>query len=711
MGGSFTVCCPRVKSSTMYQGLSVLSLVFLLCSGTAVGNAVPQASSIEGCDYVIADIILVLDQSGSVGWENWPIQIDFVKNMVSLLPIGPYSTHIGVLTFDAENFVEFDLNTYTVESDMQAHLDKLKTGEAPTTVRLCKRTYTHAALDEALSMAQTSGRKGVPRIVVLITDGASTYPRNTEDAARRLRLSDAVDTVFAIGVGRGADVQELTMIAGSADKVKQMSFATMTDHITAIAQEACQSAEELRVPFQVQPTNRAGGTENTGKVEVQNPENQWGHVCADGFTMDDANMVCRNMGYVRAHGTGSVEAGNILLSGLNCGPDAATVMACEGFLSGGWGSVDCPSGQAAVTQCVPKCSAGTFIDAKAPTVCTPCPAGSYKPDSGEQACTSCAGGYTTTETGATGADQCVDVDECTTGAHNCDENAACANEAGTFSCACNNGWSGDGVTCVDIDVCEREGGFWSSDETCDINAICEEGVGAEFTCRCNSGYDGDGYDCDEINECEDELHDCDDNSVCENTEGSFTCNCNPGFSKNANGRTCSHTQARTRGGDDYYIVVRTTSQLFGGTDADIYLSLYGEYSSMGDTEWLLDIEGQNDFERGDTDIYIQKHMGNVLGPLTSIKLRASDVSAWMNINGENTYEDVWKAESVTICDRQNDKEYVFTGPEQCGGDGFEDGFNLMDGTIIYLQVAETRNTCSEDAQASYGHWYNSLFGK
>ena len=41
-----------------------------------------------------------------------------------------------------------------------------------------------------------------------------------------------------------------------------------------------------------------------------------------------------------------------------------------------------------------------------------------------------------------------DNNECTLGTHNCHANAACTNTDGSFTCACNTGYSGNGVTCT-----------------------------------------------------------------------------------------------------------------------------------------------------------------------------------------------------------------------------------------------------------------------
>lgn len=43
-----------------------------------------------------------------------------------------------------------------------------------------------------------------------------------------------------------------------------------------------------------------------------------------------------------------------------------------------------------------------------------------------------------------------DIDECSEGSSQCDENAECINTEGSYSCTCKQGFDGDGIDCKGI---------------------------------------------------------------------------------------------------------------------------------------------------------------------------------------------------------------------------------------------------------------------
>ena len=119
---------------------------------------------------------------------------------------------------------------------------------------------------------------------------------------------------------------------------------------------------------------------------------------------------------------------------------------------------------------------------------------------------------------------CFDVDECSDGTHNCHEHADCSNEVGSFSCSCPIGYNGNGTFCEDIDECLDE-------VECHEDSICMNTIGS-YTCTCNEGYadrSGNGTDCQDINECRGGIHNCHTLASCKNEPGTFSCECRKGY--------------------------------------------------------------------------------------------------------------------------------------------------------------------------------------
>ena len=83
--------------------------------------------------------------------------------------------------------------------------------------------------------------------------------------------------------------------------------------------------------------------------------------------------------------------------------------------------------------------------------------------------------------------QYLDIDECTRD-HDCHTKATCTNTVGSYGCACNDGWIGNGTVCTDKNECEQS-------TVCHMRATCTDTIGS-FTCKCNEGFVGNGTSCE-----------------------------------------------------------------------------------------------------------------------------------------------------------------------------------------------------------------------
>ncbi|XP_031673705.1 adhesion G protein-coupled receptor E2 isoform X2 [Oncorhynchus kisutch] len=95
--------------------------------------------------------------------------------------------------------------------------------------------------------------------------------------------------------------------------------------------------------------------------------------------------------------------------------------------------------------------------------------------------------------------------------------------------------------CVDIDECEE----WDSNPACGSNATCYNTQGS-FYCQCLPGFRSTTTvnftaltgACNDLNECQKKPQVCGSNAACLNTIGSYYCQCKPGFRSTT---TVNHT--------------------------------------------------------------------------------------------------------------------------------------------------------------------------
>ena len=127
---------------------------------------------------VAADVGFVLDSSGSLS-SHYQKEKDFVKELASKFGIDTQDSRVGVVTFSTDAVLSIKLDEYSTLSDFQQAVDNI-----PLMGKLTR-------IDKGLRVAQNElyalangARAGLPKILVLLTDGTQTQQQDAEDPNR-----------------------------------------------------------------------------------------------------------------------------------------------------------------------------------------------------------------------------------------------------------------------------------------------------------------------------------------------------------------------------------------------------------------------------------------------------------------------------------------------------------------------------------------------
>ncbi|XP_063343317.1 collagen alpha-4(VI) chain-like [Pelmatolapia mariae] len=150
-----------------------------------------------------ADIVFIVDESGSIGEENFRLMRDFLHSVISSLETGPSNIRVGIVTYNNETTAHISLNSFRDKADILQFINFLPYRQGGTN--------TGAALHFTLKNIFTEekgSRKDVPKVAVVITGGESQD--NVKEPAIALRRAGV--TVFAVGI-KDANKTELLEMA------------------------------------------------------------------------------------------------------------------------------------------------------------------------------------------------------------------------------------------------------------------------------------------------------------------------------------------------------------------------------------------------------------------------------------------------------------------------------------------------------------------
>ncbi|XP_067680567.1 collagen alpha-4(VI) chain-like [Haliotis asinina] len=187
------------------------------------------------CHSLPADLVFLLDASGSEGSSNFADQLTFVSNIVDKFDIGPDKVQVSVATFATSVVNAFWLDDYKTKADVLSAIKKIpytsgntETGDA----------LTHA-LQESFSDAH-GARNNSNKIIFVLTDGQSTNSKTTAEAANKIHNTNI--RVIAIGIGSSIDASELDTIATDQKHVYRVAnFSGLASIEKEVEQQTCKT--------------------------------------------------------------------------------------------------------------------------------------------------------------------------------------------------------------------------------------------------------------------------------------------------------------------------------------------------------------------------------------------------------------------------------------------------------------------------------------
>uniref|UniRef100_A0A8C9VEU1 Collagen type XIV alpha 1 chain n=1 Tax=Scleropages formosus TaxID=113540 RepID=A0A8C9VEU1_SCLFO len=203
----------------------------------AVLSLPPKAEQFECKTPAIADIVILVDGSWSIGRINFRLVRTFLENLVSAFNVGFDKTRIGLTQYSGDPRTEWHLNAYTTKD---AVIDAVKNLPYKG-----GNTLTGLALNNILEYSfkpESGARPGVPKIAILITDGKSQD--DVIPPAQSLR--EAGIEVFSIGV-KNADENELKAIASPPEDTHVYNvadFSAMGTIIDSLTRALCERVEQ-----------------------------------------------------------------------------------------------------------------------------------------------------------------------------------------------------------------------------------------------------------------------------------------------------------------------------------------------------------------------------------------------------------------------------------------------------------------------------------
>ncbi|XP_062579673.1 uncharacterized protein LOC134241654 [Saccostrea cucullata] len=221
---------------------------------------ISQVQNIHNVFVFVADCQIdmgfILDESGSIGMDNFLVMLDFVKNVTEKFEIGPEAVEVALVKFESFANLEFGFGTYNNHHDLNVAIDNANYTGGGTNIAAGIRLARE-------SVFRFGSRSSSTKVGLVITDGCS----NIYDTVRESKYAkDEGIVLFALGIGSICD-DELESLASDPNCTHVFflsGFSDIDSLIYEIQKAAC------RAPVVIGPsqtvTSQSNGTNITTPI-------------------------------------------------------------------------------------------------------------------------------------------------------------------------------------------------------------------------------------------------------------------------------------------------------------------------------------------------------------------------------------------------------------------------------------------------------------
>lgn len=186
-------------------------------------------------------MVFAIHSSRTLSPSHYRKEKEFVKRVATTLNISPGRSRIALILYSNFATAALRLDEKITLASFNNLVDGLPHERGVTRIdRALKLARSIFDSDSAVT------RRGVPKILILMTDGKQTVARDAltlMEAARPLHEDDV--RIFAVGMGSNVDVKELSAVTGASDDVfLSPSFENLVSLSGSLSKIMCEAASK-----------------------------------------------------------------------------------------------------------------------------------------------------------------------------------------------------------------------------------------------------------------------------------------------------------------------------------------------------------------------------------------------------------------------------------------------------------------------------------